>query len=298
MNFGMKELVARHKKVSKKNLGKLIYTLFLMSILESVLSSLLLTPLLRSSTGDIFSYALFALGTVIFFLLQFGFASMLLRMTRNEFVTLGFLFYGLTRPKISLGPAIAFTVLVFLVIFLSRILFAFLFPELLEMAGKTSIDLAKIAEQAQSSETFAGNKDLVIQSKLLVYPSLIFLAAFFFLVLIPFAFTFHFRLDNPKKSVFWAMKKSIVAVFTDFNYVKIIALAFITSWKRLLVALPIAGLMLFSITMGGSLMTVIIYFFFLLNFYTALIQIMLSVPAVYDRATSKPEIGKMIDLEA
>ena len=127
MKIGLKALLEKHRKVTKKNLGKLIYTLFLMSIIESFMSLMLLGPILRTSAGDTASYALFAVGTLFFFLLQFGFASMLLRMTRNEFVTLGFLFYGFTRPKISLGPAAAFTIMAFIVIFISRFLFAFIF---------------------------------------------------------------------------------------------------------------------------------------------------------------------------
>lgn len=297
MKLGLKALLAKHRKVTKKNLGKLIYTLFLMSIIESFMSLMLLGPILRTSAGDTASYALFAVGTLLFFLLQFGFASMLLRMTRNEFVTLGFLFYGFTRPKISLGPAAAFTIMAFIVIFISRFLFAFIFPELLEVATKSPAEILNIAERAQSAEALSGNTELVMQSKALVYPSLIFLAAFTFLALIPFAFTFQFKLDNQKKSVFWAMKKSLSTVFTDFNYIKTIALAFLASWKRILLALPISALMFISIISGGTLITIVFHFFFLLNFYTALIQIMMAVPIVYQDATQATEKGLLIDVK-
>ncbi|MCR5125418.1 MAG: hypothetical protein K6B43_09525 [Treponema sp.] len=296
MTLKMRDLIKKHKAVYKKYIGKIIYTFFLMSILESVLSSVLLAPILNSSVGDILSYILMAVGVMIFFLFHFGLASMFLRMTRGEFVTLGFLFYGFKKPKLSFATAFVFSALFIAILYLSGVFFRFVFADLAGNALLSASVLEKIAQSTSSVQELANTPEIQTQSKLLFYPFIIFALAFFFLVLIPFAFTFQLKHDNEKKSVFWAMKQSVIFMFSDFNYFRLIALAFVSSWRQIIITVFMTSVFVMSLASGGTLMTIITYFFFLLNFYATLASIMLSAPVFYSELTKKPAVGEILNV--
>ena len=112
-----KELIVKFAPVARKNLNKTFFTLFIIVILESLCSALFVgTSLLLNSMQDsfavtFFSYSLMFCGVFFWFLILSGFATMLLRMARDEFVTIGFLFYGFRRFKQFAPAAFLYTLL-------------------------------------------------------------------------------------------------------------------------------------------------------------------------------------------
>lgn len=296
MTLKMRDLLKKHRAVYKKYIGKIIYTLFLMAILESVMSSVLLAPILNSSAGDVLSYILMAVGVIIFFTFHFGLSVMFLRMTRGEFVTLGFLFYGFKKPKLSLSAVMVFSALFIAILYLSGVFFRFVFADLAQNAAMSASMLEKLAQSSSSVQELAKSPEIQTQSKMIFYPFIIFAIAFFFLVLVPFSFTFQLKNDNEKKSVFWAMKQSVIFMFSDFNYFRLIVLAFVSSWQRILITLFMTSVLVFSMASGGTIMTIITYFFFLLNFYATLASIMLSAPVFYSELTKKHVAGEILNV--
>ena len=87
----IKRLMVKLNQISSQNLGKIMYALLFMSILDTILSFVILSPVMRMVQDGVSMLAL-RTGTFILAFLaicvwltfQFGFAVMLLQMTRRK----------------------------------------------------------------------------------------------------------------------------------------------------------------------------------------------------------------------
>jgi len=304
-----KELKSSLNQVLNRNKGKIVYSLFLMTILETVITSVLMLPILKHSVSGTMNYLLSAITFAIFLLFQFGFATILLRMTRDEFVTLGFLFYGFKKPKLSFGVVFGFLVLAGLVLVSSRFLYFSVFENIINNlfdSVKETVENEPSIQQTfnmlQNANAIDTINNATETSKLLLQitvPTILFAAIYFFGILIPFAFTFHFKLDNPKKSVLFAMKKSLLLIFSNFNYFRLVGFSLSCAGKKLIITIIIGFIISFlSSAKSLGVLVMILEFTYFLNAYAALIRIYVSIPVFYYGMTKEQEVGQILNIEA
>lgn len=284
MTPNIKQLLDELNKISKKTMSKIFYSLFLMIVLQTLLCSLIMFPVIKGEANQVATIILGSLSSIVVLLFQFGFASLLLRMVKNEFVTLGFIFYGFKKPKLSFPAIFAFLGMFAIIAILSNYLLNFVpldSPFDKEFATQLNMEL----------ETFLLIKAIMTQAS-------IFTLISFFFVIIPFAFTFYFRLENPSKNIFWSMKKSLCLIFSNGNYFRLIIFALRAAGKRLVIAI-ILMILISYLNSSNSLgiITMILDFIYFLNIYSAIIRIYLSVPIMFTELTKKIEVGKVLNIE-
>lgn len=272
-----KELIVKFAPVARKNLNKTFFTLFIIVILESLCSALFAgTSLLLNSMQDsfavtFFSYALMFCEVFFWFLILSGFATMLLRMARDEFVTIGFLFYGFRRFK-KFAPA------------------AFLYTLL------TGISAAVVAGTMyfipKSNPDFIVNLESKFGENAFLYLLIIFSFILVFLLIFPQVFLFFLKYDNPSRSVFSLAFLSSRLLFK--NIFKFIGFVFMAGGRNLI----LAAFYFAAAQKGGAVQFFSLIFVFLcfINFYKALSLMSLAVPFFYENLR-QPAVEIVVSLK-
>lgn len=272
-----KELIVKFAPVARKNLNKTFFTLFIIVILESLCSALFAgTSLLLNSMQDsfavtFFSYALMFCEVFFWFLILSGFATMLLRMARDEFVTIGFLFYGFRRFK-KFAPA------------------AFLYTLL------TGISAAVVAGTMyfipKSNPDFIVNLESKFGENAFLYLLIIFSFILVFLLIFPQVFLFFLKYDNPSRSVFSLAFLSSRLLFK--NIFKFIGFVFMAGGRNLILAA-----FYFAAAQKGEAVqffSLIFVFLCFINFYKALSLMSLAVPFFYENLR-QPAVEIVVSLK-
>ncbi|MBQ9623175.1 MAG: hypothetical protein IJR39_07560 [Treponema sp.] len=277
-------------QVSSLYLGKIMYALFLMSIMETLASFALLSPVMRLlSNGanplvvkaETFLLAFFAICVWLSF--QFGFAIMLLKMTRREYTNLGFLFIGFRRLNPAGKVIGAFGGLIAILSLVARFVTKFIFYKINPDFSFDKIDLSAL----QNADQIAGQPELLssVAVDMLTLVG-IFLGVLFVLglfVLIRFVFVFQLHFDNPSMSLLQLFKKSNLMMRK--NVFRLILFALRAGGKQLFIAVFLAVIVNFipeSKTSGLSVLVFIIDMIYFINMYTAMVRIYLTVPVMYE----------------
>lgn len=256
-------------------MGHTLFSLFLMAICETLVLSLLLAPAVvlisqnkMTARGMTIVAVLSFVSLIVMFLFQYGFAVLLLRMERSQYVTLGYIFSGFKRLKISFPVALVFTTSVAAVIALCRAGIYFF---------KQPLNL--LTEQSRT----------IVENSVVVAVMLLFIMLLF----VRFMFVFQVRYDNQSENVFSAFKKSMRLIHG--HVIDSICFVLRAGGRYLLIAIIvlIADLLIpedngksFS---GLSVVSLILDFIYFVNGYTALVRMYLAVPVLYDWLKSPSE---------
>ncbi len=288
--MNLKQLMVKLNQVSSLYLGKIMYALFLMSILETLASFALLSPVMRLlSNGanplvvktETLLLAFFAICVWLCF--QFGFAIMLLKMTRREYTNLGFLFIGFRRLNPAGKVIGAFGGLIAILSLVARFVTKFIFYKINPDFSFDKIDLSAL----QNADQIAGQPELLssVAVDMLTLVG-IFLGVLFVLglfVLIRFVFVFQLHFDNPSMPLLQLFKKS--SLMMHKNVFRLILFALRAGGKQLFIAVFLAVIVNFipeSKTSGLSVLVFIIDMIYFINMYTAMVRIYLTVPVMYE----------------
>jgi hypothetical protein len=256
-------------------MGHTLFSLFLMAICETLVLSLLLAPAVvlisqnkMTARGMALVAVLSFVSLIVMFLFQYGFAVLLLRMERSQYVTLGYIFSGFKRLKISFPVALVFTTSVAAVIALCRAGIYFF---------KQPLNL--LTEQSRT----------IVENSVVIAVMLLFIM----LLLVRFMFVFQVRYDNQSENVFSAFKKSMRLI--RGHVIDSICFILRAGGRYLLIAIIVlaADLLIpedngksFS---GLSVVSLILDFIYFVNGYTALVRMYLAVPVLYDWLKSPSE---------
>ncbi len=286
----LKRLMVKLNQISSQYLGKIMYALFLMSILETLASFVLLSPAMKLASGTANPFVARAellllafLAVCVWLTFQFGFAVMLLKMSRREYTNLGFLFIGFRKIDPAGKIITAFGSLIALLAVAARFITKFIFHKInpdfvFKMPDISSIENAgQIADQPEVISTMATDMLLFLA---------IFLGVLFVLglvILIRFVFVFQLHFDNPNMKLPGLFKKSWQMMHK--NVLKLILFALRAGGKQLGIAIFLALLVNFipeSENSGLSILTFILNLIYFINMYTAMIRIYLTVPVMYN----------------
>lgn len=273
-------LVKKINEVSSRNLGKTLFAFFFMAICEALLVSFLMMPLysrfLKGRTDDsslvLASVLTFASFTV-WALFQFGFFSLLLRMVRGAFVTIGFVFLGYKKFKRSLPVSL-------FVAFLLTLVTAFALAATVLFTDVPDMLASSLAAQSDAAALQAFHFDL--KALAVALGALALLLLFFFL----FAFIFLAAYDGDGSSLAGGLK-------VNFRLLKsrrllLFKLLLVSGGRFLLIALGAFGLYsLLSFTTDEKSLTMgklVLNFVYLVNFYTALLRMYFVLPVLYEDA--------------
>lgn len=265
-----KELLAKLTQVASRNLSKVFFSLFVMVLLESICSGFVIACALVLSHGDGSSIvlaaaccALMVTGIFIWFLLLSGFAFMLLRMERSEFVTLGFLFHGFRKFKFFYPAALLCTALSGLCAAFLAALFYYarsFFPSLIDHFQKALGDNA------------------------LLYISATLSVILMVVVVLPQVFIVYIRSDNHDKNVFKSAFLSASLFYK--NFFRFVGFVFSAGGRNLILAIVyFAVTMTLSSGERGTLVQVLSFvfdFLYFINIYRAFSLMCLAIPVFYD----------------
>ncbi|MBR4598776.1 MAG: hypothetical protein IKO39_01835 [Treponema sp.] len=281
-------------QVFSQYLGKIMYALFLISILETLASFILLSPALKlASSGanpalaKVETLVLAFLAIFVWLTFQFGFAVMLLKMTRREYTNLGFIFIGFRRlnpaGKIIGAFAGLIAILALIARFAARFIFLKIRPDFsFEMPALSSLQTAEqVSESAPELISSAASDTLLFVA---IFLGILLLLGLF--VLIRFVFVFQLHFDNPSMPVLQLFKKS--AGMMRKNVLRLILFALRAGGKQLAIAIILAILVTFipeEKNSGLSVLTFILDMVYFINMYTAMIRIYLTVPVMYNENT-------------
>lgn len=288
--MNLKQLMVKLNQVSSLYLGKIMYALFLMSIMETLASFAVLSPVMRLLSNGAnplvvktktFLLAFFAICVWLSF--QFGFAIMLLKMTRREYTNLGFLFIGFRRLNPAGKVIGAFGGLIAILSLVARFVTKFIFYKINPDFSFDKIDLSAL----QNADQIAGQPELLssVAVDMLTLVG-IFLGVLFVLglfVLIRFVFVFQLHFDNPSMPLLQLFKKS--SLMMHKNVFRLILFALRAGGKQLFIAVFLAVIVNFipeSKTSGLSVLVFIIDMIYFINMYTAMVRIYLTVPVMYE----------------
>lgn len=290
----IKRLMVKLNQISSQNLGKIMYALLFMSILDTLASFVILSPVMRMVQNGVSTIAL-RTGTFILAFLaicvwltfQFGFAVMLLQMTRRKNTNLGFIFIGFKRFNpagkiiVSFGALIA--LLAVIARFIAKFIFFKIYPDF-SFATPSIEDLQAASENAELLSQSATQTLLFIGLFLLI----LFVLAL--AVLIRFVFVFHLHFDNPSMRVISLFRKS--AELMQKNVFRLILFALKSGGKQLAIAIVLAAIGNFIPETKNSGLSVFVFLLniaYFVNFYTAMVRIYLTVPTLYEEILSLPE---------
>ncbi|MBQ0052363.1 MAG: hypothetical protein KBT11_09940 [Treponema sp.] len=272
--------MVRLNQVTNKNVGKVIYALFLMTIIESLCTAVFITPAMMLFQREEFtmqtrivSLVLLFAATIVYLTFQFGFAIMLLRLVRNEKSNLGYIFMGFRRfnyaGKIIFAFGVILGIIALVVRFIAKTVSVALFNSMVEMEIPTDEGTQAILQLG-------------------AFAAIFFLLSF--IVLIHFAFVFHLHFDNPKLGVMELFKRS--AVMMNKKVFKLIGFALRAGGRNLLIAIVFALLVTF---MPGdkekgslSILTFLFDLVYFINLYTALVKFYFTVPVMYEAILHPP----------
>ena len=287
----IKRLMVKLNQVSSLYLGKIMYALLFMSILDTILSFVILSPVMRMVQDGVSmlvlrtgTFILAFLAICVWLTFQFGFAVMLLQMTRRKNTNLGFIFIGFKRfnpaGKIiaSFGALIA--LLAVIARFIAKFIFFKIYPDF-SFATPSIEDLQAASENAELLSQSATQTLLFIGLFLLI----LFVLAL--AVLIRFVFVFHLHFDNPSMRVISLFRKS--AELMQKNIFRLILFALRAGGKQLAIAIVLATIGNFipeTKNPGLSVFVFLLDIAYFVNFYTAMVRIYLTVPVLYEEILS------------
>lgn len=290
-------------QISAQYIGKIMYALFLMSILETVSFFVILSPALNMTRAGsnpaasrVFTLILILFALCVWLTFQFGFAIMLLRMTRKQSVNLHHMFIGFKHfnpaGKVILSFAALLSVLTVITRFISRLVFTKIRPGFSFQAVSVQ-DLQDITANSEVISEFVMNSALYI----CLFAGILFILSV--ITLLHFAFVFQLHFDNPSMSIKQLFAKS--AGMMRGNVLRLIVFALRAGGKQLLTAVilaVIANMIPEDKASGLSALTFIIDMIYFINLYTATIRIYLTVPVLYeDILNPKAEIEAQVQAE-
>lgn len=281
-----KRLMVKLNQISSQYIGKIMYALFMMSILETLSFFVILMPGLRLAQNGLnplaaqaFTIFLLFVALCVWLTFQFGFAIMLLRMTRRQPVNLGYIFAGFKcfnpAGKVILSFAGLLALLAILARFISRFVFARIKPDF-SFQSISVLDLQNGADSELVSE---------IAMNVIIYMG-IFIGILFVIslvALIHFVFVFHLHFDRPSMGVPELFRES--AKMMRKNVFRLILFALRAGGRYLVTAILLSVALNFIPEDKGSGLSIFVFvldMIYFINLYTAMIRIYLTVPVLYD----------------
>ncbi|WP_407429079.1 hypothetical protein [Treponema sp.] len=285
--MNIKHLMVKLNQISSQYIGKIMYALLFMSVLEMLVSFVILSPAMRlfqsGADGFTLSFYVFVLAFIaicVWLTFQFGFTVMLLQMTRRKNTNLGYIFIGFKKINPA-GKVIAvFGAFIALLALISRFLAKFIYIKIFP-------DFSLEAPSIDSLQNVTENPELVssLAAGILIFTGF-FLAVLFVLaliILIRFVFVFHLHFDNPNLKIIEVFRKS--AEMMHKNVIRLIVFALRAGGKQLLIAAFLAVISNFIPEEKYSAMSVLAFIIsiaYFVNLYTAAIRIYLTVPVLYE----------------
>jgi hypothetical protein len=248
-----------------KYTSRALFSLFILGLCQVGIVSVLGGPallLLSKKTASVLTFiaagTLFFLLFTIMALLQFGYSVLLLRMKRNQYVTLGFLFNGFRSWRRVLSSAIFVAVIICSVVCILEAGMYFL---------KTPLSLFVTKFGTTAQQVLVG----------------VLFAILLFIFTIHFVFLFQIRYDRPELPLFKVLRKSVHLMRRHvWTFVSIVLRA---GGYQLLTAIIIFIInMIISDTKSHTIavISLILDFIYFVNGYTAVVRMYLSVPILYD----------------
>jgi len=278
------KLFENFRRIAQKNLGKAFPSFFALVVLLSFVSLIfggsglyLFNHKGEASYVLVFCYLLIFAGIFISFLFISGFAIMLLRMARDEYVTFGYILYGFFKIKTFAPVALIFTFLTGLVTVILVIV-----TKLISIYSPSLVDYL--------SQKFNQPSILLLIA--------VISAVITFFVWFGQVFIFFIKYDNPNKTLIKASFLSSKLVVT--NFFKLVGFMLLAGGRNLILAIFYFGVMLsFSTSTDVSIysvLRVLFNFLYFVNIYKALTLIFLSIPVFYNELTN-PKIEINISLK-
>ena len=286
-------MLVKLNQISTQYLGKIMVAFFLMSILEAIVSSTILSPAMNIMRQGGSGYAvksavlfLCFVSICIFLTFQFGFSVMLLKMSRREYTDLGFLFIGFRRfnpaGKVVIAFALLLSALSVISAFIARFVFLKLKPDFsFDMEKISEMDISELQASSEKMSDFLSQAVMDVTAFIGLFLLILFL--FFLLILLRFIFVFQLHFDNPRDSVFALFKRS--GQMMHKKLFKFILFAIKAGGKQLLVAVVLTLVVSFIPAAPASGLSVLVFLLNLIcffNFYTAVLRIYLTVPVMYN----------------
>ena len=285
-----KRLMVKLNQIYSQNGGKIFYGLFLMMVLESLASVVIFSSFMNLLAGGVaggstnFLTFIFAFLVIFVWLcLQFGFAVMLLKMTRREYSNLGFLFLAFRRlnpaGKVISAFAFIFVIITFLSRFLAKTIFLKIRPDF--TFSLPSLSSLQKAEPGPETEEMLSTLPSDFLFFLLLFIGILFLLSLF--VLLRYAFVFHLHFDNPYWSLPNLFRQS--RRMMRGNSLRLILFALKAGGKQLAIALGLLILVNLIPEAKHSGLSLLVFFLdmaYFINLCTALTRIYLTVPLLYE----------------
>lgn len=319
--------MVKMNQACSKNIAQVIYTLFLLTLLESLVSGVIVFPgikIFSDAAGTsaeiqakIIFFALIFAAITVWLTFQFGFAIMLLRMARNEKTNLGFLFMGFRKfnpaGKVILSLAAIISAAAVVARFIAKAIFSKVFPLFKDFfseiaSGMAGAQAASSVSESATNAVSGGNlldsagaaasiTPLSAEETLeIIFQAASFSLIFFliaFVVVIHFAFVFHLHFDNPN----WKISKIFSQSFRMMKgkVFKLIGFALRAGGKNLLVAVVFAILATFlpGEKAGLSILVFIFDLAYFINLYTALVKFYFTVPVLYEAILHEDSNGEI-----
>ncbi|MBQ6780763.1 MAG: hypothetical protein IJP62_05980 [Treponema sp.] len=318
----IKQLLVRLNQTVRANMGNALFALFLTLICETVLGMIFVAPatmIVTRSTSTlndmIFAGILLFCALVIWLLFQYGFHVLILRMTRRQYVTIGYVFYGFKKFKQTIPHILTLAVMVVALTLAfstgSRVVMSKLNEKKAISAELTTDNTTLTAPKTDFSAASAENpkadadssskesddenllssdranllNDILKQTGILLAVYLLLVV----IVFIRFSFVFYLHFDNPSANAFFLLKKS--AMLMHKNALRLIALIIRAGGHNLIVAVAAFFLTLaISATnkdgsrSGLSIAVLLFNFIYFVNAYTALLRMYFAFPVMYTDA--------------
>lgn len=276
--LNVKALTEKLNFVATKNLGKVFFAMFLMIMVESLVSGVVVFALVRiPSVENLTSlYKAIILGiafilSTISFLFQTGLLVLTLKMVREEFVTIGFVFYGFRKIKKFLPLALINSLLVSFIFGIYKLITFLLKPQLKMLEDKFGL--------------------VVLVS---IFIGIILLSILF--VLVNFIFVTQIKYDNPEMNAFKCFVKSFVLmkgnVFRFFSFV------IRSCGINLVLALFYFGM---SLSMNSvknnfsSILSFVFDFLYFINIYKAAGRLYFTFPIAYTSLIENNDSGEVLE---
>lgn len=276
--LNVKALTEKLNFVATKNLGKVFFAMFLMIMVESLVSGVVVFALVRiPSVENLTSlYKAIILGiafilSTVSFLFQTGLLVLTLKMVREEFVTIGFVFYGFRKIKKFLPLALINSLLVSFIFGIYKLISFLLKPQLKMLEDKFGL--------------------VVLVS---IFIGIILLSILF--VLVNFIFVTQIKYDNPEMNAFKCFVKSFVLmkgnVFRFFSFV------IRSCGINLVLALFYFGM---SLSMNSvknnfsSILSFVFDFLYFINIYKAAGRLYFTFPIAYTSLIENNDSGEVLE---
>lgn len=276
--LNVKTLTEKLNFVATKNLGKVFFAMFLMIMVESLVSGVVVFALVRiPSVENLTSlYKAIILGiafilSTVSFLFQTGLLVLTLKMVREEFVTIGFVFYGFRKIKKFLPLALINSLLVSFIFGIYKLISFLLKPQLKMLEDKFGL--------------------VVLVS---IFIGIILLSILF--VLVNFIFVTQIKYDNPEMNAFKCFVKSFVLmkgnVFRFFSFV------IRSCGINLVLALFYFGM---SLSMNSvknnfsSILSFVFDFLYFINIYKAAGRLYFTFPIAYTSLIENNDSGEVLE---